>query len=81
MKMTDKTKVRLVVKTFLLANKGKWYTSRQLCDFMNNNNLSVKWGITPTALSHFLDAGYLRREGITRERKTGKSVWSYGVEA
>lgn len=79
MRMPDKMMVRLIVKIFLLANKGKWYTSRQLCDFINSNGLISGWGVAPSSLSRYLDKNYLNREGISRERKNSKNVWHYGV--
>ena len=77
--MKDKTKLRVIVKTFLCANKGKYYTSRELCDFINSNDLATRLGVTPTSLSRFLDPALLRREGIDRERKNNRNVWYYGV--
>ena len=73
--MKDKEKVKLIVKTFLCANKGKWYSSKELADFINNNKLGVKGGISPTGLSKL----FHQHDGIDRRRKNHKSVWEYGI--
>ena len=44
MNKETKKKVKLIVRTFLAANKGKSYTSKQICDFINENNLGRYFG-------------------------------------
>lgn len=75
----DKTKMKIVIKTFLCANRGKWYTSKQLCDFINANNLGGRFGVTSTELTKFLNPQFLRREGIDRDRRNNKNVWHYCI--
>ena len=77
--MNDKTKLKIITKTFLAANKGKWYSSRELCDFINNNNLNIRHGVTSTQLSKHLTPAFCQREGIDRQRKSGRNVWQYKV--
>jgi len=77
--MDNKTKLKIITKTFLAANKGKSFTSREICDFINNNNLAVRGGVTSTQLSRYLTPQYLRLEGIDRERKNSRNVWYYGI--
>lgn len=71
----DKAKAKIIMKTFLYANKGKWFTSREICDFINNNPLGVKGGVTPTGLSKMINC----HDRISRKRKSGRNVWQYGV--
>ena len=75
----DKTKMKIVIKTFLCANRGKEYSSKQLCDFINSNNLGGRFGVTPTELTKFLNPQFLRNEGIDRDRKNSGNVWKYSI--
>ena len=77
--MKDNDKARFIVKIFLTANKGKYYTSKQLCEFINGNDLGVKWGVTSTSLSKLLSADWLQSVDIKRRRKNSKNVWEYCV--
>ena len=71
----DRAKAKIIMKTFLYANKVKWFTSREICDFINNNPLGVKGGVTPTGLSKMINC----HDRINRKRKSGRNVWLYGV--
>ena len=75
----DKTKMKIVIKTFLCANRGKWFTSKQLCDFINSNKLGGRFGVTPIQLTKFLNPQFLRAEGIDRDRKYNDTVWHYSI--
>lgn len=77
--MKDKAKLKIIVKTFLCANRGKWFTSRQICEFINHNDLGTRAGVTPTSLTRFLNTDFLYRERISRERKNSRNVWYYAV--
>ena len=77
--MKDKDKIRLVVRAFLCANKGKWYSARELCEFVNVNGFGGRSGATVRSVSRMLDANWLFKVGIKRERKNNKQVWKYGV--
>ena len=78
-KLDKKSKIVLIVKVFLTTNKGKWFTSKQLCDFINNNDLNVRNGVNPTSLSRSLNDNVLRKEKIDRRRRSSRNVWEYGV--
>ena len=71
----DREKAKIIMKTFLYANKGKWFTSKEICDFINSNPLGVKGGVTPTGLSKLVN----NHDRINRKRKSGRNVWLYGV--
>ena len=77
--VSDNLKLKLVIKTFLCANRGKWFTSKQLCDFINSNRLVGRSGITPAQLSQYLKPQLLRSEGIDRVRRNGRNVWHYSI--
>ena len=77
--MDDKTKLKIIVKTFLCANKGKWFNSRELCDFINNNKLNTRHGVTSTQLSKYLTTAFCNREGIDRDRRNSRNVWYYSI--
>ena len=78
MNRETKKKVKLIVRTFLYANKGKSYTSKDLCNFINENNLGVR-SVMTSELGRVLDSTFCWQYGISRERKSGRNVWNYSV--
>ena len=79
MNKETKKKVKLIVRTFLAANKGKSFTSKNICDFINSNNLGVRDGVMTSQIGTILDTQFCYQYGITRERKNGRNVWNYSV--
>ena len=79
MNKETKKKVKLIVRTFLAANKGKSYTSKQICDFINENNLGIRGGVMSSEIGTVCDNTFCYQYGITRERKNGRNVWDYSV--
>ena len=77
MNKETKKKVKLIVRTFLAANKGKSYTTRELCSFINGNTLGVCGGITPRQLRYILDSTFCWKYGI--DRTSNRNVWEYKV--
>lgn len=77
--MDDKTKLKIIAKTFLCANKGRWITSKEICDFINNNNLNSRSGVTPTQLSKYMGQHYCYHQKIDRQRKSGRNIWQYRI--
>lgn len=79
MNKETKKKVKLIVRTFLAANKGKSFTSKQLCDFINDNGLGVHGSVMSGQLGNILDSTFCYQYGIDRERASGRNVWHYSV--
>ena len=79
MNKETKKKVKLIVRTFLAANKGKSFTSKQICDFINDNGLGVRDGVMSSELSRALNDQFCWKYGVTRTRKSGRNVWHYSV--
>ena len=79
MNKETKKKVKLIVRTFLAANKGKSYTSKQLCQFINDNGLGVRDGVMSSQLGTIMDSAFCNQYGIDRERKSSKNIWYYSV--
>ena len=79
MKKETKKKVKLIVRTFLSANKGKSYTSKQLCDFINYNNLGIREGVMTSELGGILNSTFCYQYGIDRERKSNRNIWHYSI--
>ena len=77
--MNDKEKIRLAVRVFLCANKGKRYTSKQLSEFLNEFGFGGRGGCTSTNVARLLTNTWVQERGITRRRKDKKTVWEYGV--
>ena len=79
MNKETKKKVKLIVRTFLAANKGKSFTSKQLCDFINDNGLGVRDGVMSGQLGTILDSTFCYQYGIDRVRGSGRNVCHYSV--
>ena len=77
--MKDKDKMRIAIRAFLCANKGKRYSSKQLSDFLNEHRFSGRFGCTSANVARLLDGNWLQSQGISRIRKNGKNIWYYGV--
>lgn len=78
MNKETRKKVRWIVKAFLCANKGKSYTSKELCDFVNVN-FNIGDGVMSGERGRALDGSFCSRQGIDRVRSSGRNVWHYGV--
>ena len=79
MNKETKKKVKLIVRTFLAANKWKSFTSRELCDFINSNNLGVPGGVMSSEMGRALNDQFCWKYGVTRDRKGSRNVWHYSV--
>ena len=77
--MKKNEKARLAVWVFLCANKGKWFTSKQINDFFIEHNVISHGGLTHTSLTKLLTPSYLQQKGIKRERPNPHEVWKYAV--
>ena len=78
------TKVRTLIKAFLVFNKGKKYTAKEICDWINNNSFALnQCSVDPKAVSyHVRGARYNNAHMLydVRVEKVG-SVNHYWVEA
>jgi hypothetical protein len=77
--MKAKDKMRFAIRVFLCANKGKWYSSKQLSEFLNEFGLGGRSGCTSANVARLLTSNWLFSNGISRERKNAKNIWYYGV--
>lgn len=77
--MKDKEKMRLAIRVYLCANKGKRFTSKQLSSFLNEFGFGGRSGCTSANVGRVLTGAWLQKVGISRERKNSKNVWYYGV--
>ena len=77
MRSNDKSKARLVVYTYLCANKGKWITAKQLSDFLNENQFHLRFGLSSAEVQHLLTKSFLKYNNILY-RKNGY-VFEYCV--
>ena len=77
MNKETRKKVRLIVRAFLCANKGKSYTSKQICDFINENNLGIRSGVMSSEIGTVCDNQFCYHYGIDRVRSSGRNVWNY----
>ena len=79
MNKETRKKVRLIVRAFLCANKGKSYTSKELCEFVNSNGFGVGDGVMSAEMGRALNGNYCQRHNIDRARSSGRNVWHYKV--
>ena len=79
MNMNTKEKVRLITRVFLAVNKGKRFTGKQICEFINSNKLGVRGGVNTQMLGALLDKNYCYAYHISRKRASGRNVWYYSV--
>ena len=79
MNKETRKKVRWIVKAFLCANKGKSYTSKELCQFVNDNDFGINMGVMSAEMGRALNGQFCWKEGITRSRSSGRNVWYYSV--
>ena len=77
--MKKNEKARFAIFVFLCANKGKWFTSKQINEFFTNNHIISHGGLTNNGLSRLLTPSYLQQKGIKRERPNSSRVWKYAV--
>ena len=58
-------KLRVIIKAFLCANKGEWYTAKQINDFITGNYFALKdSNISPTIISKLI----LKDKGVSALR-------------
>ena len=54
---TDKTKAKWILLTFLICNKGKKFTTKQLADFLIENNLNRSNSeLQPNAIARMINS-------------------------
>jgi hypothetical protein len=82
-KEDTENKAKLIIKTFLFANKGKKYTSKEIAHFVNSNPFGLgKYDVTSVAVTRWIKEkknGFFRH--VKMERKDGRNVWHFWVEA
>ena len=77
---STENKAKLIIKTFLAAQPGKKFTSKQIAEFINNNNLGLcKYSVTNYAVTRWIkSAGPRSLLGeINMERTSRKNVWEF----
>ena len=49
------TKIRTLIKAFLVMNRGRKYTAKQICEFINNGEFHLNKGsANPKQVSHMI---------------------------
>lgn len=62
-------KVMGIIKSFLILNKGEWFTARQISDFISDHNFGLgNYYISPLVVSSLLQ----RKVGIFSDIETKK---------
>lgn len=70
-----------VIKCYLILNKGKWFTARQISEFIQGNK-DLKLGkfgkgLTPVKVSSLLKKHYFRELEVKKEN-TNLKLYRYG---
>ena len=75
------TKCKLIIKTFLLANKGKKFTSKEIADFINNNNFGLgKYSLNNYTVTKWIkSANHNLLEEVKMDRESGRHVWRFWI--
>ena len=51
------TKVRTLIKAFLVLNRGRKYTAKQICEFINNGGFALnQYSVVPKTVSYHINA-------------------------
>lgn len=81
-KESTEEKARLIIKTFLYANKGKKYTSKQIAYFVNSNPLGLgKFNLTSVTVTRWIkDKHRWFFRNVKMERTNERNVWHFWVE-
>ena len=79
---STENKAKLIIKTFLASQPGKKFTSKQIAEFMNSNNLGLgKYGVTNYAVTRWIKGADERSllGDVKMERTSKKNVWEFWV--
>ena len=81
-KESTEKKVRLIIKTFLFAHKGKKFTSTQIAQFVNTNPLGLgKYNTTSVTVTRWSKDKYKYFfRDVKMERANERNVWYFWVE-
>lgn len=77
------TKLRTLIKAYLVLNKGKKCTSSEIAEFINTNDFKLNhYNLHPTRVSHMINAGKHSQDHIMYEVNVEKvnGVNQYWVE-
>jgi len=77
------TKIRTLIKAYLVFNRGKKCTAAEIAEFINNNGFSLnKYSLHPTRVSHMINSAKWNQSsmlyGINIEKLNGRN--HYWVE-
>lgn len=75
------TKCKVIIKAFLLANKGKKFTSKEIADFINHNDFGLKkYSVSQVTISKWIISakGNLLEE-IKMDRENARHVWRFWI--
>lgn len=80
-KDSTNNRVRVLIKSFLCANKGKKLSAREIANFINTYNFGLnRHQVTPEKVTRMIQADYNSSSilhEIQRERKNGRYAWRY----
>ena len=79
---STENKAKLIIKTFLASQPGNKFTSKQIAEFMNSNNLGLgKYGVTNYAVTRWIKGADERSllGDVKMERTSKKNVWEFWV--
>jgi len=75
-------KAKVIIKTFLLANKGKKYTSKEIAEFINNNNFGLgKYGVSNVTITKWITNAKPNTilHEVNSDRPTKKHLWRFWI--
>ena len=67
------TKIRTLIKAYLVFNRGKRCTAGEIADFINNNGFSLnQYSLHPTRVSHMINSARWSNSNMLYEVRVEK---------
>ena len=67
------TKIRTLIKAYLVLNKGKKCTASEIAEFVNTNDFSLnQYNLHPTRVSHMINSARLRKSNMLHDIQVEK---------
>lgn len=79
---STENKAKLIIKTFLAAQPGKKFTSKQIAEFINNNTLGLgKYSVTNYTVTRWIKSADKRSllGEVKMQRTSNKNVWEFWI--
>jgi hypothetical protein len=67
------TKIRTLIKAYLIFNKGRKVTASEIAEFINTNDFSLnQYNLHPIRVSHMINTAKLRKSNMLHDIQVEK---------